>query len=542
MMAAHNVHEQVGVKALACDRAPFVVPALAGPLKFRPKAVLQTSETRAGCHGPRPWAWACLRLTAKSMAPSQTVGILLVLFIVLLQPSSATAQNWSTNPYKVKVWLALQNAPEVQSVGTDRVAGAITRHADGIFGAAWSLSVVDAPPSLAPALARDVGWPDFDTILAADEKIEEHDKLFLVGASLDNGALQIKIRELDTRSRQWRVVESRNIRQSSRLDEAIAESVIGSFTPVGLIGRSKDGRVTVTMKAGLLTGNAVVSRILPPAGTILTGVTRRSDRLGKVIENGIIPIPWTLLRVESQDQKSGTIECSIVSGLRSPLRARSSRQVERIGMVVKSSLPATILRLHKRDDETQSLAGYDVYYRLPDEKSTTFIGRTDWQGQIEIPKDEHDIKVLYVKNGGRILARLPVVPGHQSRLSAPLADDSRRLEAEGFLKGIQEQMVEITTRRRVLALRIRRAIEDRRFEKAEELLDEMRGLQSRDDLNRKMRERQQSFSSNDRSIQDRIDKMFRKTRDVLLRAENAEKQIEPSIKIDTLRSELASAK
>ena len=140
-------------------------------------------------------------------------------------------------------------------------------------------------------------------------------------------------------------------------------------------------------------------------------------------------------------------------------------------MVVESSHPSSILRLHKRDDVEQSLAGYDVYYRLPDQKNTTFIGRTDWQGQIEIPKDEHDIKIMYVKNGSRILARLPIAPGYQQRVSAPLADDSRRLEAEGFLKGIQEQMVEITARRRVLALRIRKAIEDKRLEKAEEFLD-----------------------------------------------------------------------
>ena len=527
-----GVQTRVGVQALACVRA--LARFTGGRGSVRSVKSLNAVPSSAARTEPRPPG-------AAKTKHLQTL-ILSLAVVFLFKPHNAIAQNWSTNPYKVKVWLAVQNAPEVQSVGTDRIAAAVARHSEGIFGAAWNLTVSESPPSLAPALARDVAWPTFDTIAAADETIEESDKLYLVGASLDRGAIQVQVRELDLRSRQWRAVASKRIRQSSRLDEAIAESVIDSFTPIGLIGRSKDDRVVVTMKAGLLTGNAIINRILPPAGTILTGVTRRSDRLGKVVENGIIPIPWTLLRVESQDQKSGTIECSIVSGMKSPLRARSSRQVERIGMVVESGNPSSVLRLHKRGDEAESLAGYDVYYRLPDEKNTTFIGRTDWQGQIEIPKDEHDIKIMYVKNGGRILARLPIVPGYQTQVSAPLADDSRRLEAEGFLKGIQEQMVEITARRRVLALRIRKAIEDRRFEKAEELLDEMRGLQTRDDLNRKMRERQQSFSSDDRSAQDRIDKMFRKTRDVLLKTENAEKEIEPPVNIDTLRNELTSAK
>ena len=468
--------------------------------------------------------------------------MLLFVSATILTGSTATAQNWSTQPYRVKVWMALDESPEVEMVGSERIANAIARKSDVIFGASWILDIQAAPATIAHSLAKDPSWATFDSIANVDPGIEDFDKLFLASVAAAQGAIKIHVRELDVRTRQFQTTNSRLVRQVTRTPNAVAELAVESFTPVGLIGRSRDDRVTVKMKAGLLTGNAIVNRILPPAGAVLSGVTRRSDRLGKVIENGIIPIPWTLLRVESQDRKTGTIECSIVSGMRSPLRARSSRQVERIGMVVRPTQASSTLRLHKRNDEKFSLAGYDVYYRLPGEKTSTFIGRTDWRGEIEVPADENDIKIMYVKNGGRILARLPIVPGHRASVSAPLTDDSRRLEAEGFLKGIQEQMVELTARRRVLALRIRKAISDKRVEKAEQLLDEMRGLQTRDDLNRKMRERQQSFSSDDRSTQDRIDKMFRKTREVLLKTENSEKEIQPPISIDTLRTELNQAK
>jgi len=142
---------------------------------------------------------------------------------------------------------------------------------------------------------------------------------------------------------------------------------------------------------------------------------------------------------------------------------------------------------------------------------------------------------MYVKNGGRLLARLPIVPGFRRTTTAGIVDDSRRLEAEGFLKGIQEQMIEIKARQQVYGIRIRKAMKDKKWDKADDLLEELRSLPTKADLSNKMGQRQQSLSSGNRAVQDRIDRMFRDTRSLIQEHLN-------SSEVDQLRRELVAAR
>ncbi len=460
--------------------------------------------------------------------------LLLLLTTVVLDSTLLAEQAWSVSPYRVRVWLALDPVPELDEARSQQMTLGLTRAAEATFGATWQLSIDPVPAAVVRWLAQDVTWPTLDTLKSWDKRVlSDWDKIDLVSVSLQRGGMQVQVREFDCRIQSWSPPRFRLVRQPQRLAESVAEEVIEAFTPIGLIGRSEEDMVEVNMRAGLLTGGSDVARLIPEQGRILTGILRKNDRLGQLAPNGLQPIPWTLMQVASSEY--GTLECHIISGLRSPFRSRSSRQIERIALLVSPSFPATTLRLQARNDPSNRLAGYDVYYRLPDEKATELIGRTDWRGEVDIPRDEHPIKILYVKNGGRLLARLPMAPGYESLAIAELVDDSQRLEAEGFLKGIQEQMIEVKARQQVYALRIRKAIADQQLDKAESLLDELRSLQTREDLARKMRDRQQALSSQDRAVQDRIDKLFRDTRGLL------QKHLTDG-DVDQLRRELGDAK
>jgi hypothetical protein len=203
--------------------------------------------------------------------------------------------------------------------------------------------------------------------------------------------------------------------------------------------------------------------------------------------------------------------------------------------VVQPHGEGTTVELQTRGQPAAKLAGYDIYERLPGEKNTTLVGRSDWRGQLYIARDEHPLKILYVKNGGRLLARLPMVVGAEQQVTAELADDNLRLEAEGFLRGLQEEFVDLVARRKVLAMRVQRRIEDGKLEDAEKLVDEMRQLETRQDLERRIRERQATFQTRDQAQQDRINRLFRDTRSLL------SKHLDPA-EIDKLRDELAAAK
>ena len=456
--------------------------------------------------------------------------------ITSLLPRVADAQQaWAVSPYRVRVWLALEPVPELASGWADDIPRAIARSSEATFGAAWQLTVESAPAVVAQILASDVDSMTVATLQTVQEDImDASDKLMIVSVSIQRGGYLVRVRELDCKTHSWSATRTRLLRQSNRLAVTCAEEVVEAFTPVGMISRSLDKVVEISMRAGLLTGGADVGRLIPPAGSILRGVIRKNDRLGKLTKNGLQPIPWTLLRVESDAY--GTVNCNMVSGLKNPFRSRSSRQVEKLALLVRPSFDSTTLRLQSKSEPEKGLAGYDIYYRLPDEKSTKFIDRSDWRGEIDVPRnDDEPIKIMYVKNGGRLLARLPIVPGFEQYTTADIVDDSQRLEAEGFLKGIQEQMIEVRARQQVYGLRIRKQIADKNLERAEELLDELRSLQTRDDLTRKMRDRQSDLTSPNRAIQSRIDKMFRDTRTLL--------QKHMTIgEVDKLRVELNEAK
>ncbi len=465
----------------------------------------------------------------------RSISCLPLLWLLVMVCSASrlqAADAWAASPYKVQVWLAWEPVPEI-AAAADRLPFEIRQAAEATFGAAWDLEVAAAPADVVFSLLESLEGVTLEMIAQIDATLLERDKLFLVAVRQVAGGWTVSTRELDCRSRSWQVPRQLAIRQTDRLGQAVGDEIIRAFTPIGLVGRSLDEDVEVNMRAGMLTGGAEVERLMPSPGGVLRTVLRKNDRLGKLAENGLQEIPWTLLQVESTDFADAT--CSVVSGLRNPFRSRSSRQIEKLALLVRPTLDQTVLRLVAKDDPTTTLTGYDIYSRVPGDKASTFVGRTDWQGQVVVKRDQDPIKIMYVKNGGRLLARLPLVPGFEATTIAELVDDSARLEAEGFLTGIQEQMVEVMARQQVFAIRIRRALADKKLDKAESLLDELGSLPTREDLLLAIRDRQQALTSDNRAVQDRIDRMFRDTRGLI------QKYVSSSL-IDELRGEVLSAR
>jgi hypothetical protein len=139
------------------------------------------------------------------------------------------------------------------------------------------------------------------------------------------------------------------------------------------------------------------------------------------------------------------------------------------------------------------------------------------------PKLRGEIKLhvplylYYIKNGETLLARLPIVTGLKSFEQADLPDDRRRLEAEGFLKGLQSEVLDLVVRRRILESRIKQKIKANELVAAESLLQELKRVKSYDKLNEQIEAIQQRAMSNDQGpvpsvVVKRIDKMVDSTR------------------------------
>ncbi|NLY03174.1 MAG: hypothetical protein GXY83_44565 [Rhodopirellula sp.] len=123
--------------------------------------------------------------------------------------------------------------------------------------------------------------------------------------------------------------------------------------------------------------------------------------------------------------------------------------------------------------------------------------------------------VLLVKSGGALLARLPIVPGVEREIVAPVPDDDQRLEAEGFVNGLQEELVDLVTRREVLVARIRGRMAEGKFSEAETLLSELRQMKNREEFGRDLDREHKKIYSEDPAVQRRIDKLFTDTQKLL---------------------------
>jgi hypothetical protein len=127
---------------------------------------------------------------------------------------------------------------------------------------------------------------------------------------------------------------------------------------------------------------------------------------------------------------------------------------------------------------------------------------------------------LYVKSGDVVLARLPLVPGISPLEIAELADDTRRLEAEAFVRGFQGEILDLIGLRTLLSTRVRKLVQQNKKTEAEKVMAELRSLkdysamvETLDKLQRKLLD--DSIGPVSMGSKARIDKMLQTTREMM---------------------------
>ncbi len=184
-----------------------------------------------------------------------------------------------------------------------------------------------------------------------------------------------------------------------------------------------------------------------------------------------------------------------------------------------------MLQLVARDAPgSEPLEGYAVFARPPvaEEASASAssqrLGLTDWRGMLRIERDASPLRILYVKNGRQLLARLPLVPGAEPTQTMALPGDDERLEAEAFVRGMENRVMDLVARREILAARIRARIRDGKVAEARQYLEEAKRLPAKDDFEALLVSHRQSGATtgDPRQVQ-RIDQMLSGARILLAR-------------------------
>jgi hypothetical protein len=457
----------------------------------------------------------------------------------------AAAQTvWELSPYRIELILATGHAPGLQGDFRADLPPELLTRAELFIGAAWDVHTRWASPELRRVMIRDLQGVTVELIgqeltraaqdAAGEEPVLEQpvepeqddageaatrdldslaDKIILVALLRGTNGYEARAREFDVRTRQWNTTVSVPARHEAKLRDAAFRAAWRAFAPLARIADvDKEDRRRVTLRlraAGFPLRDEALVKAGP--GDVFRPIVRHNDRYGKL--RGVRPVDWTFLHVE--ERSGGILTCRLHTGMRSPLSARRRGQFEQLALVAVATNEPTKLTLQSRETPKRPLPGYDVYSHPPDSKTTVLIGRTDQQGSVVVPPAESPLRVLVVKNGAEFLARLPLVPGMQPELVAEIRPDDERLRAEGFLRGLQEELIDLVTRRQVLLVQAQKQIEEKKLDEAQKVLDELRALESREDFDLYLQQEQKKVYSADKLAQAKIDQMFRKTRNLV---------------------------
>ena len=459
----------------------------------------------------------------------------LIVYALALPAGAQTV--WELTPYRIQVILALGEAPELTPDFQAELTQELYGRVDSLIGAAWDVRVAEPGAALRYALVRDVETVTVELVEAglspheatasaeasssskepsADEAaspaeapfhLDDLDKVILLVVLPGPAGYRVVARELDVRTRQWNTPVSVSVWHDGKLRDAAFAAMRRAFAPLAHVVAVEKSDVTLRLRAaGFPLRDKTIVMVRP--GDVFRPVVRHNDRYGKL--TGVLAIEWTFLTVE--DVAQAELACKLHTGLRSPLSGRRRGRYEQLALAVAPPGKPTRLTLQSRTEPHDPLIGYDVYSHPPDSKKTDLVGRTDRLGSVLVPPADNPLRVLLVKNGSEFLARLPMVPGMEAEVVADVRNDDQRLEAEGFISGLQEELIDLVTRREVLLSQYHTRFEEKKYDEAEKLIRQLRALGTRDDFALHLAQEQKKVFSADKLSQAKIDQMFSKTR------------------------------
>jgi len=346
----------------------------------------------------------------------------------------------------------------------------------------------------------------------ATETIENNDKLFIVHIESRRLPWIVSVVEVDCLMRSFSVVHRVELINPAHLANAVGRAVTTVFAPVIRI-EDAGARNAV----GLVRAHGLITDENSPAAVhvddFFVPMVRKNDRNGDPIAIG--PLDWAFLHVKEVD--GARLQLDLHAGKSGGLQGRQNKRTFRTATRVRTLADSTIVRLHAKRNPNAPLIGYEFYEKAIDSNQMTFVGRADWDGRLRIEKSDFPLRLLYVKNGGAVLAKLPVIPGQSELEVADLLGDDQRLRAEAYIRGTQKAIVDLVAVRQLFSTRIRSRLEQGQIDEAKKLLEELRGEPNYDQIADAMERKQTQFAGATPAERAKIAQMFSQTRNMLVK-------------------------
>ncbi|QDT73901.1 hypothetical protein [Lacipirellula limnantheis] len=428
-----------------------------------------------------------------------------------LDARAAERAVWEHSPYRVLATLAVDDHSRPQLDLPTSLSGQIAARVEGSLRPLWDFKI-DSPDAGAARRQcfelREIPWDE----LSADQKA--NDKLLWLGVRVLPHGYELAAREFDVHMRRWGPVQRRVVQQSSFLAEASFELLQATFSPLAMVEpiEGNDEQVQLVFRGSQLPRPSGEESFVTPGEAYLP-LLRRTDRSGKVIEGGILPVPWTYLTA-TEANDAGWL-ASVHSGVRRPFGTGKKGLVEQIAVGLRLPPGATPVRFHARTDKSQGLAGYEVFRETPDGGSER-VGVTDRNGMIVVPPNGAAVSMLMLRSDGQVLAKVPVASGGSDVQQTPIADNVTRLQAQAEAQVVREELIDLVARRAIVMGRVKAMLKKNRIDDAKELMSELDAMPSPSVFGRTIENAARRIpKSDDASVQKRIDSLFSSTRDML---------------------------
>ncbi len=341
----------------------------------------------------------------------------------------------------------------------------------------WQCSVrqVSVPRHVTPA-----EWLRSATAQQFAEDFEQYDKLVLVGISYDVDRWVVELAEIDLLFLQKGPVFRTEVRDSAQLPRAILTQAHQAFTPHAAIESRQGRRVVIRLRASKLP--LLVSEYrLVRVGSVFRPFRMRADpNTGEQVPD---PVHWSFVVVT---ELHGTrAVCRLVAAVAGSLPAPATDPSEVQLLGVKSNGTASRLCVQSRETGLPVVA-LEAEVRSITQAQRVPIGTTGYDGCIRIPPSD-SIVLVYLRQGRRPLAVLPVLPGSGPLPVAKIRTFEERLEIEGRIAALQDQVIDYVVARTVLIASLRKLTkEGNTGEQATRIVQQLRSLPTKEHFQKEL--------------------------------------------------------
>lgn len=419
---------------------------------------------------------------------------------------------WEAAPYRIRVELAIDAPGELAELLAAELPSRLEERVHTAIGAPWRVETEVVTGAARQRLLRGLDQFSAGNVV---ESAAGDDKQLLVVLRATPWGYALSAREFDHYLRRWGPTLRRMVRQRDALAEQLFELTERAIAPLArLRADAKDPQlVALDFRGADLPASGPDFAWVQP-GDVLEPAWRRTNRDGSLAEAGVTAVPWTYVEAVAPPKNGATKSGRLRSVSPRPLGVRRGR-VEQVAIALRHDPGDTTLELRSRRDRDKPLIGYEVLAQDVDDQALRPLGASDAAGDVTISPGKSAVQFVVVKSDGVTLARVPVVPGAEPRLTIPLPDDDVRQRAAARLAAFREDVVDLVARRTILIARIRRQIEEQNFDAARELLTALDELPGPSQLNLALDREAQRLRTDDVQVQRRIDRLFSQTRTVL---------------------------